>query len=293
MWFARSVRRVRAVPYAERGKRRLKLDVYLPRTEAAPGELRPAVIQVHGGGWMVGTRMEQGIPLLNHLAAHGWVGFNIDYRLSPRATFPEHMIDVKEAIAWVRANADEYNVDPQPHLHHRRLRRRPPHRAHSAHRQRPRLPARLRGRRHPASPPPSPSTASTTSSTTQSSTTRSCSLRARALCPEAQLADDRAAFEAASPVYQVHPDAPPFLIIHGDGDTLVMVEDARRFVSALRETSNNPVLYAELRGAEHAFDLAPSIRTARIVEAIERFLDTMAQPTAPADAERQTEAQAV
>ena len=71
------------------------------------------MIQVHGGGWIAGSRLEQGIPLLNHLAANGWIGFAVDYRLSPRATMPEHVIDVKRAIAWVRAHADELGVDPE------------------------------------------------------------------------------------------------------------------------------------------------------------------------------------
>ena len=71
------------------------------------------MIQVHGGGWILGSRSEQGIPLLNHMAANGWVGFNVDYRLSPRATLPDHVIDVKRAIAWVRENADELGVDPE------------------------------------------------------------------------------------------------------------------------------------------------------------------------------------
>ena len=43
---------------------------------------------------------------------HGWVGFNIDYRLSPAATFPDHLVDVKRAIAWVREHAAEYGADP-------------------------------------------------------------------------------------------------------------------------------------------------------------------------------------
>ena len=70
------------------------------------------MIQVHGGGWLSGSRYEQGIPLLNHLAALGWVGFNIDYRLSPQATWPDHIVDVKRAIAWVRENADDLGIDP-------------------------------------------------------------------------------------------------------------------------------------------------------------------------------------
>jgi len=104
------VRHERGVEYARADRRTLKLDVYLPQEPAqAP---RPAIVQVHGGAWVVGSRSEQGIPLLNHLAANGWVGFNIDYRLSPWATFPDHLVDVKRAIAWVREHAEEYGVDP-------------------------------------------------------------------------------------------------------------------------------------------------------------------------------------
>src|SRR4029079_17606511 len=61
---------------------------------------------------IVGTRRNKGTPLLTHLAANGWVGFNVNYRLSPLATWPDHAVDVKEAIAWVREHAAEYGVDP-------------------------------------------------------------------------------------------------------------------------------------------------------------------------------------
>ena len=91
---------------------RLKLDVYLPLEDPEPGTKRPAVLQIHGGAWVLGSKDEQGIPLLNHLASCGWVGFNVDYRLSPRAKFPDHLVDCKKALAWIREHADEYGVDP-------------------------------------------------------------------------------------------------------------------------------------------------------------------------------------
>jgi acetyl esterase/lipase len=82
---------------------------------------------------------------------------------------------------------------------------------------------------------------------------------------KARLADEPERFRAASPVHRVHAQAPPFLVLHGERDTLVPVADACRFVAALRAVSENPVAYAELAGAEHAFDLLPSVRTARVV----------------------------
>ena len=62
--------------------------------------------------WVIGSKNEQGIPLLNHLAHNGWVGFNVNYQLSPRVKAPDHLIDCKRALAWIREHADEYGVDP-------------------------------------------------------------------------------------------------------------------------------------------------------------------------------------
>ncbi len=110
----RGVNRTRGVKFAEVDGMKLRLDVYRPADDDPDDDLiQPAVIQVHGGGWLAGSRFEQGIPLLNHMASIGWVGFNIDYRLSPQATFPDHVVDVKRAIAWVRENAEELGIDPE------------------------------------------------------------------------------------------------------------------------------------------------------------------------------------
>jgi len=79
-------------------------------------------------------------------------------------------------------------------------------------------------------------------------------------------------YRDASPRFRVHKDAPPFLVLHGSRDSLVPVQDARRFVDELREISEQPVLYGEMVGGQHAFDVIPSWRTAPVIEAIERFL---------------------
>jgi len=76
------------------------------------------------------------------------------------------------------------------------------------------------------------------------------------------------------------------MIFHGDQDSLVPVEDARAFAERLERTSEAPVHYVELPGGEHAFDLAPSLRTARVVEGIERFLRTVVGPGAERAPER-------
>ncbi len=107
------VRRISNIPYGEslpgdKGGRNL-LDIVLPD---APGTNRPILVQIHGGGWMIGDKREQGGPLMGYLASRGWVCFAINYRLSPKAKFPAHIVDVKRALRWIREHAHEYGADP-------------------------------------------------------------------------------------------------------------------------------------------------------------------------------------
>jgi dipeptidyl aminopeptidase/acylaminoacyl peptidase len=90
-----------------------------------------------------------------------------------------------------------------------------------------------------------------------------------------KLAEDPEGWAKASPLDRVTPDDPPMFVIHGRNDTLVPVGEARQFVEKLRGISKEPVVYAELPGAQHAFDVFPSIRTAHIIRAIERYVDFM------------------
>jgi len=269
MLWPRGVRHRRGIEFARYGDRPLRLDVYEPRAPSIG--LRPAIVQVHGGGWIVGTRSEQGIPLLNHLAVHGWVGFNIDYRLSPEATFPDQVVDVKRAIAWVREHAEEYGADPDficltggsagGHLCA--------------------LAALTAGdpEFQPGFEDADTSVAAAVPfygvydlTNAEGDYYDELQWVLEELVFKAKVEDERERYEAASPTYRVHAGAPPFCVFHGDHDTLVPVADARRFVERLRAVSEEPVVYAELAGAEHAFDILPSVRTARVVETIERFL---------------------
>ena len=80
------------------------------------------------------------------------------------------------------------------------------------------------------------------------------------------------AFDAASPLSQISSAAPPFLVSHGANDALVPVEQARRFVAALRSASQRPVAYAELPRGQHAFDVVGTPRATFAAEAVGRFL---------------------
>lgn len=76
-----------------------------------------------------------------------------------------------------------------------------------------------------------------------------------------------------SPADVIHPGAPPFFIIHGELDPLVLSKDARAFATRLREVSRRPVAYAQLPGANHNFDFFPSVRFQAVVDAIVCFAD--------------------
>ena len=72
----------------------------------------PVIVYVHGGAWVIGDKREQGKPMMFELVARGWVCVSINYRLSPKATWPDHIVDVKKAVAWIKEHIAEYGGDP-------------------------------------------------------------------------------------------------------------------------------------------------------------------------------------
>jgi acetyl esterase/lipase len=290
----RGVRTRRNIPFTRVGGKTLRLDVTVPSAPVPGGGIRrPALMQIHGGGWVIGDKREQGLPLLGHMAAQGWVGFNVNYRLSPGVTFPEHLVDLKRGLAWIREHADEYDVDPDficvtggsagGHLTA----------LMALTQNEPRF--------QPGFEDADTSLAAAVpfygvyDFTPHGEFGSDPDIFRKFLEPivlKAFVKDEPERFVDASPVHHVHADAPPFLVIHGDKDTLAPVEDARAFVDRLRAVSAQPVLYAEMRGAQHAFEIFPSVRAARVIEGVERFLSTLWERRGrPGEASAATEAQ--
>jgi acetyl esterase/lipase len=253
------------------GHGRNVLDVYRP---AKGCHQAPVLMQIHGGGWTGGDKRQQALPLLHHLAALGWVVVAPNYRLSPGARMPAHLVDCKAAFAWIRGHIAGFGGDPsfvavtgggsgahlatllaltfddvqlQPGFEHVDTR--------------------------PAACVPLYGTYDLIGAARRGPGRGG---RTRWLgenlmpCP---LERDSSAWEAASPLLQLRPDAPPFFVLHGSHDALAHVEDARRFVRELRRTSLNPVAYAELHGAQHGWDTLCSPRALHTVRAISRFLE--------------------
>jgi acetyl esterase/lipase len=99
-------------PYGEAGGEALLLDYLAPETR--PGAALPALVWIHGGGWEAGDKRAGFAESLGPVMARaGFVSFSINYRLSDQATFPAQLHDVKAAVRWVRANADDLGVDPE------------------------------------------------------------------------------------------------------------------------------------------------------------------------------------
>ena len=258
--------------YGDAGRRN-QLDIW-KRPDLPADAKAPVLVQVHGGAWILGNKEEQAMPLMAHLADRGWVCVAINYRLSPRATWPDHIIDVKRALAWVKANIAEHGGDPDfvaitggsagGHLSSL---------------------AALSANEPAFQPGFEAADTSVVAAvpfygvydfTNRDGTGRSDmeDMLAR-LIFKTKLATDREAWEQASTMSWVRPDAPPFFVIHGTNDTLVPVEQARSFVSMLRAESKNPVAYAELPGAQHAFEVFDSPRTIFSAAAVHRFLEAV------------------
>ena len=266
----RDVEVLRDIQYAPGAGRKHCLDVYRPRAGVTDA---PVLLQIHGGAWVTGDKRQQGLPLMYHLAARGWLCVSANYRLSPRATFPDHLIDVKLALRWVREHAPEYGGNP----------------------------AFVAVTGGSAGGHLAALLALTPNDVEYQGGFEDVDTAVQACVPlygvydftgrfggrgadglggfaervilKKRVADDPAAFEKASPIDQVRADAPPFLVVHGTHDSLAPVLAARAFAETLRAVSRMPVGYAELPGAQHAFEVFHSLRADQVVLRIGRFLD--------------------
>lgn len=258
------------ISYGPAGKRN-QLDVWR-RQDLPAGGRAPVLIQVPGGAWVTGETRWQAYPLMSRLVDAGWVCVPINYRLSPRATWPDHIVDVKRAIAWVKAHIAEFGGDPDfvvisggsagGHLSSlAALSANAPEFQPGFEDLDTRVQAAVpfygiydirdwNGRGGPKN-----------------------NIRhlERLVLKVAPAADpDR--WRQASPVTWVGPDAPPMMLVHGTNDSLAPVEGARVLAAALRGASRQPVVFAELPRTQHAFDIYASLRTRYTVRAVEQFL---------------------
>ncbi len=246
------------------------LDVWrLPEPPKSPA---PVLIFVPGGAWVHGSRTFQGSALMSHLVAAGWVCLAIDYRVSPRNRWPRHVMDVKAAIAWARANVDRFGGDRDfvaiagcsagGHL------------------------ASLA-----ALTPGDDRFEGELDAGSNTSVDAAVSIYGRYdwhdrstperdgfvdflenIVVQRSYARHRDVYLDASPIARISDSAPPFYVVHGGSDFVIPVAQARTFVGELRATSRKTVGYLELPGAQHGFDLIDGSCTGPACTSIRLFL---------------------
>ena len=271
---AGSVRELRDIPYVTDGHERQRLDLYVP----PQGEgLRPVIVWIHGGAWEAGSKAN--CPAKGMLAK-GYVVASVGYRLSQHAVFPAQIEDCKAAIRWLRAHAAEYQMDPERigvwgasaggHL------------------------VALLG---------------TTGNVRDFDVGENLTQSSRVQCvidwfgptdflhygdPATARPDDRKSpvtrllggtveekpelAKRSSPIYYVKPDSAPFLIMQGDKDPLVPMQQSELLYAALQEARVQSVLKI-YPGAGHG---GPPFGAAESIKVMADFLDQYLRPANPA-----------
>jgi acetyl esterase/lipase len=262
---------MRHIPYGPAGVRQ-QLDIYRPRV--IPQEGCPVLLQIHGGAWMMGDKGGQALPLMYELASRGWICVAANYRLSPSVGFPTHLHDCKAALCWIRQHGREYGMNPDfvavtggsagGHL------------------------AALMGltANRPELQPGHPDTDTSVQACipfygvydllvryNQHPNRQMYQRFMRGKVFHETVEENPELWELGSPLSQIHPNVPPFMIMHGSHDSLALVSEGRVFSQQLRQQSNQPVAYVEFPGAEHAWDTVHSLRTEHSVDGIHRFLE--------------------
>ncbi|MEO3759011.1 alpha/beta hydrolase [Mycobacterium sp. B14F4] len=265
----RYVERADTVQYGPHGRLN-RADIWrrsdLPRDGKAP-----VLLQVPGGAWAIGMRRPQAYPLLSHLAERGWVCVSIDYRVSPRNTWPAHIVDVKRALAWIKENIADYGGNPDfvaitggsagGHLSS--------------------LAALT-----PDDPQWQPGFEQVDTSvaaavpiygrydwvSAKGSGRREFIAFLQKFVVKKRIAEHKQVYVDASSIMRLRPDAPPFFVLHGQDDSIIPVGEGREFAEALRAVSDSTVAYAEIPHAQHAFDFYGSPRAHYSAQAVETFL---------------------
>lgn len=264
--------------YATVGARTIHLDLQLPTSTQAPF---PVIVWLFGGGWAQGRKDDRPLVRLidDYLLTQGYVIASVEYRLSHEAQFPAQLEDCKAAIRWLRAHAQQHNLDTEAigawgfssggHL------------------------AALLGTTGRSGAFDDVGLYSGYSSAVQAVCTFAAptdllqmnamaghewhdapdSFESRLLGGPLQERADRAA--QANPVTYLVGDhhTPPFLILHGDRDSYVPVTQAMILYDALRRAQLEVTLY-RIPGGDHGLRGLSEAEIVKVVAMVGDFFDT-------------------
>lgn len=231
-----------------------KLDIWMPDNAYNA----PVLMWVPGGAWAIGDRRFQGYQLMSSLCDQGWICVSVGYRTAPKNRWPAPYEDVQAAWEWVRTNIHDFGASDDfmavagasagGHM------------------------ASLLGLTDTSYSRPD---AVISLYGVYSWVEHGYDSWLVNRWTETVVAGSRqrGTLWNASPMSHVHPDAPPFLIIHGDRDLIAPVSVARKFYDRLDEaTANESAWYHEIPGGAHAFDLINADQAAAAVDSIDLFL---------------------
>jgi acetyl esterase/lipase len=264
------VEKLKNIAYGPAGIRQ-RLDIYRP-TRIPDGGC-PVLLQIHGGAWMMGSKDRQALPLMYHMASKGWICVAINYRLSPSMSFPVHIEDCKRALCWIRTEGHKYGMNPDfvavtggsAGGHLTALMGLTPNLAELQ----PEFPDIDTGVQ--AVVPFYGVYDMLARFDTHSRDGFVRFIHNRII--HQPLEQNPEIWDLASPITHIHRQAPPFMIIQGEIDSLTNSRGAHIFHQKLLEVSENPAVYLELPGAEHAFDNIHSPRTDPVIHGVHRFLE--------------------
>ncbi len=209
---------------------------------------------------------------MTHMTERGWICVSMAYRVSPRNTWPAHIVDVKRALAWVKENIADYDGDPDfvaitggsagGHL-------------------------TALAALTPNDPQWQPGFENADTSVVAAVPiygrhdwfSREGSGRPEFIAVlqryivKKRLNANRQVYLDASPIIKVRSDAPPFFVLHGTDDSIIPVIEGREFADALEQKSDDTVVYAEIPHAQHAFDFFGSPHGHYTAIAVGHFLD--------------------
>lgn len=221
--------------YTEADGLPLRFDFFRPNST----DMLPLVVVLHGGGWISGSK-EDSRDLAIGLAHHGFAAACPSYRLAPLHPYPAAIDDVRTFVSFARSEATEWNIDPN----------RVASLGNSAG-------------GHLAA---------------MCGVTEDDAQRVNAVVDLCGIADvtrpreqhfpiawgfleqfmglayegNEAIYQAASPLWQLRENLPPFYVVHGEADDVVPVQQSDTFVAALRKLGV-PVEYLRVPGEDHSF----------------------------------------
>jgi acetyl esterase/lipase len=254
----------RDVAYTENPHERQKLDLFVPKDAQKP---LPLLIWIHGGAWLAGSK--EGCPLVNH-TQRGYVVASINYRLSKHAIFPAQLEDCQAAIRFLRKNADKYMIDPK----------RIGLAGASAGGHLVSLVgcvgSQTRGKPDDVSVSavvdyfgPSNFLTIASQSKADSQLNHAADDSPEALLIGGPIQANQSKAKEVSPVTHVTKEAPAHLILHGDRDTVVPVEQSEELHAKLKEAGAHSELLV-IKGGGHG----PGVFTPEYNKKVSEFFDT-------------------